>query len=92
MNRTKSKKIANIEYCIYCGNKSVHDYETYGTHGREENHFETCNCKGSELALDIDKQIAMLEHKKDSLEINYSTFKDIEYKAEIEAINIRFNK
>ena len=56
MNRTKTRKIGNKTYCIYCAEESKRDSEG-SQHNNDYVEFDVCNCHASRKAISIKQQI-----------------------------------
>jgi len=52
MNRTKTRKIGNTLYCVYCAEPSRRDSEG-SQHNNDYVEFDVCSCKGSRKAIEI---------------------------------------
>ena len=59
MNRTKTRKIGNKTYCIYCTEESKRDSEG-SMHNNDHVEFDVCSCRGSKKAIEIKSQIDQL--------------------------------
>jgi len=96
MNRTKTKKIGGKEYCVYCGNRSIHDVDYYN-HGREEDHFEKCNCEELKQVIMQVRIINDLQRKLDNYtndlnDKNNEKFFELLYKAELKELKYKYEQ
>ena len=96
MNRTKTKEIDNVRYCIYCGNESVHDVDYYN-HGREEDHYETCGCeelkdiRKKELYIS-DLQKLLVNFKNSLYDKNKEMFNKLEYEVKLKKLKDEYEQ
>jgi len=59
MNRTKTRKIGNKKYCIYCAEESRRDSEG-SQHNNDFVEFDVCKCIASRKAISLKQQIDQL--------------------------------
>jgi len=96
MNRTKSKKIGGVEYCIYCGNESIHDVDYYN-HGREEDHFEKCGCEELKQVKIKEQTISNMQNGlnrfiEECANNHKMKFLKLEYEAELKELKVKYDQ
>lgn len=96
MNRTECKNIGGVEYCIYCGNPSIHDVDYYN-HGREEDHFEKCNCTELKQLREKEQTLNNIQRKVDNFKqeltdkVNEKFF-ELMYAAELKELKEKYDQ